>query len=122
MYLADYADTHDVLSCVDALVSPLSTIILEGALHGKPVLCLLPKQKQGRTFDLQARLVHFEDLYRCPEVLIADGEAALVGAIKELLERVGDAAAQISMQASCEQFVASLTGRSRSELSVSLNE
>ena len=35
--LPDYRDTHDLLCAVDAVVSPLSTILLEGMLHGLPV-------------------------------------------------------------------------------------
>ena len=103
--LADYADTHDVLSCVDALVSPLSTIILEGALHGKPVLCLLAEQKGQSSFDLQKGLVHFKDMYDCPSILMAHGEAELLLKIGELIGHVGDAAFASSLRAACRHFV-----------------
>ena len=45
MSFPDYHDTHDTLSSVDVVISPLSTILLEGALHGKPVLCFLPVEE-----------------------------------------------------------------------------
>ena len=35
--LADYEDTHSTLNAVDAVISPLSSILLEAALHGKTV-------------------------------------------------------------------------------------
>jgi CDP-glycerol glycerophosphotransferase (TagB/SpsB family) len=104
-FLADYADTHDVLSSIDALVSPLSTIILEAALHGKPVLCFMPEQKQGSSFNLQKRMVHFEDLYATPEVLVAHGEKSLVPKLAELLGRVGDADYATALRRSCAHFV-----------------
>ena len=105
-YLADYADTNDVLSSIDALVSPLSTIILEGALHGKPVLCLMGEQTPGASFDLQKRMVHFEDLYRCPAVLMAQDVSALTEKLAELLSHVGDPVYSETLRAACRHFVA----------------
>ena len=35
--MADYHVTHKLLHLVDAVTSPLSTILLEALLHGKPV-------------------------------------------------------------------------------------
>jgi len=105
-FLADYADTHDTLSCIDALVSPLSTIILEAALHGKPVLCLLAEPKGGSRFDFEKRLVHFDDLYNCPAVLMAQDENALVPKLAELLGHVGDGAFAADLRAACRHFVA----------------
>ena len=106
-YLADYADTHDVLSSVDALVSPLSTILLEGALHGKPVLCFMPSEREGSSFHLQKRLVHFEDLYKSPLVLMAHGDDTLVPKLVELMGRAGDGDLQEKSRELCEHFVAS---------------
>jgi CDP-glycerol glycerophosphotransferase (TagB/SpsB family) len=103
--LANYADTHDLLSCVDALVSPLSTIILEGALHGKPVLCLLAEQKGQSSFNLQKGLVHFKDMYDCPSILMAHDEAELLPKIGELIGHVGDAAFASSLRDACRHFV-----------------
>ena len=37
-YLADYKETHEILSNVDAVISPLSTILIEAAMHGKPFM------------------------------------------------------------------------------------
>jgi hypothetical protein len=107
VYLADYADTHDVLSSVDALVSPLSTIILEGGLHGKPVLCFVPDEKEGSSLKLQARLVHFDAMYEDPLFLKAHGDAALVGQVAELMKRAGDAEFTAKLQQACDYFVVS---------------
>jgi hypothetical protein len=105
IYLADYADTHDVLSSIDALVSPLSTILLEGGLHGKPVLCFVPDEKEGSSLKLQARLVHFDAMYENPLFLKAHGDAALVGKIAELMALVSDADFSAQLQRACEFFV-----------------
>lgn len=58
--LPDYRDTHDVLFFVDALVSPFSMILLEGALHGKPILCFPPGDEADvRHFQLAVTLALF---------------------------------------------------------------
>ncbi len=38
-FMANYYDTHEILTNVDAVISPLSTILIEAAIHGKPSLC-----------------------------------------------------------------------------------
>jgi hypothetical protein len=105
VYLADYAETHDVLSSIDALVSPLSTIILEGALHGKPALCFLPDERPGSSLRLQSRHVHFEDMYRSPMVIKADGDAQLVPKLIGLMKRVGDPDFARICTTECAHFV-----------------
>ena len=86
-YMADYARTHDVLSSIDALVSPLSTIILEGALHGKPVMCYLPPEDKGTQSWLGSvrKMVHFEDMYNSPFISMATNEGELVNKAQQLL-------------------------------------
>lgn len=105
IYLADYADTHDVLSSVDALVSPLSTILLEGALHGKPVLCFIPDEKEGSSLKLQARLVHFDAMYDDPLFLKAHGDAALVAKVAELMAFAADSRTSEKMKYATKYFV-----------------
>ncbi|CAM2057436.1 conserved hypothetical protein [Desulfovibrionales bacterium] len=41
IHLTDYMDTHNILSAIDLLVSNVSTIFIEAAMHGKPLLCLI---------------------------------------------------------------------------------
>ena len=38
----DCSDTHVVLSYCDCVISPLSTILIEAAMHGKPLMCFIP--------------------------------------------------------------------------------
>lgn len=106
MTFPDYRHTHEVLSHIDALVSPLSTIILEGALHGKPVMCFLPSDEAHAThFQLVAPLVHFEDLFHIPDVIVARGRRQLVPGLERLLNRIGDAVSAQRLRQACEFFV-----------------
>lgn len=104
--LPDYRDTHDVLSSVDALLSPLSTILLEGALHGKPVLCFLPEDEtDARHFQLAASLKHFEDMFAMPEFLVVRGREELVSGIHSLISRIGDEDFAARLRETCAYFV-----------------
>ena len=84
-YLSDYRDTHDVLSNVDAVVSPLSTILLEAALHGKPILCFLPQEDASKHFRTDAAFMHFHDMFNMPEILLAVGYDSFLDKCRELL-------------------------------------
>lgn len=39
--LTSYMDTHNILNAIDMLISNMSTILIEAALHGKPILCMV---------------------------------------------------------------------------------
>ena len=102
----DYWNTHDLLSAVDAVVSPLSTILLEGALHGKPVLCFLPDTETDTShYSFALPLVHFDDLFSNPAFLVARGDAALLPAVATLLGKVGDPESTRALRDACAHFV-----------------
>lgn len=104
----DYRDTHDLLSAVDALISPLSTIIIEGALHGKPVLCFLPEEDDKTShFAFALPLTHFDEFFAEPAFLIARGEDSLVSTVRSLLDKVGDDGFKKTLRLACEHFVSS---------------
>ncbi|MBN2446216.1 MAG: hypothetical protein JXO22_05805 [Phycisphaerae bacterium] len=89
--LTDLRDTHDILSSVDALMSPLSTILIEGLLHRKPVLCFLPiDDVQARHFQAVYTMTHFRDIQRSPEVVQAHGRAELIDAARRLTAQIDD--------------------------------
>lgn len=102
----DYRDTHDLLSSVDALVSPLSTIIIEGALHGKPVLCFLPEEGDKTShYAFALPMTHFDDFFAESSFLVARGESSLVPAVRSLLDRVSDVAFEQALRLACAHFV-----------------
>lgn len=83
----DYWDTRDVLANIDALVSPLSTIILEAALCGKPPMCFLPLEEEAdaKHFQAAAPLPHFSEMYKMPEFIIGRRRSELVDRVRDLL-------------------------------------
>lgn len=60
MFMANYGHTHDLLSAVDAVVSPLSTILLEAAMHARPVLAYVPEEEvKGNAFMTNVAQMRF---------------------------------------------------------------
>lgn len=100
----DYRDTHDLLSCVDALVSPLSTILIEGALHGKPILCFLPDEEDSFGNYTRA-LSHFDEFFAEPSFMIGRGLSSLVPQVHSLLSKVGDVHFANALQEASSHFV-----------------
>jgi hypothetical protein len=103
--LADYRHTHEVLTHCDALISPLSTIILEAAVHGKPAMCFLPDTNQSNHFQNDSRLMHFRDMFEMPEIMVAHNDKELITGACELLERAKDDACYDKMIKFSEFFV-----------------
>lgn len=77
--LPDARDTHDLLCLVDAVVSPLSTILLEAMLHGKLPIALVPQD--GGTSGMASThlpFLHFQEFLRDPAVKVARSNTALL--------------------------------------------
>jgi hypothetical protein len=70
MNLTDYRDTHNILSAIDLLVSNMSTILLEAALHGKPVLCMISdKDMENNDFiNVTVNAIYFKELLERMEI------------------------------------------------------
>jgi hypothetical protein len=90
--MAEYARTHDILSSVDMLLSPLSTMIVEGALHGIPVMCFYAKEEEKGSIWKKTlkNLAHFEDIFRSPSVVVCTDYENFLPSVDELCRRAGD--------------------------------
>jgi hypothetical protein len=93
-HMADYADTHVTLSAVDAVISPLSTILLEAAMHGKPSVAYLPDEDMRTNSALftMVRTVHFRAFFEKVDCIQCGTLAALVADTRRLLDQAGDPA------------------------------
>lgn len=106
--LPDYRDTRDLLCHIDALVSPLSTIILEAALLGHPVMCFVPRDewKQAEHLRLSVPSVHFDAMYRMPGVVLADSRDAMLAGLPDLLAKAADPGLAAALRKATEFVVA----------------
>jgi len=105
--LADYEDTHVTLSAVDAVISPLSTILLEAALHGKPIAAYLPDEDMTRNKFLftTANMAHFDDFFDRVDCLRCERPERLVEACQRLLAKAEEPGIRERLKRQCEFFV-----------------
>lgn len=104
-YFSDYSDTVEVLTFVDCVVSPLSTIILEGAMLGKPVICFLPMEEESMHFKRAAPLEHFRPMYESSDFVVVRSISDLVLGITEVLKRSEEVSTQFKMRQAAEFFI-----------------
>ena len=62
---------HDILSNVDAIISPLSTVILEAAIHRKPSICFLPVDDGSMDLEENIKLIHFSEIFNSKYFIIS---------------------------------------------------
>ncbi len=104
--LPDYRDTHDLLSVVDVVISPLSTILLEAALHAKPVVVYAPRGPEGSTvLATNLPMLHFADFLAIEQVAFADRIEALVELLPRLVDPLNGPAIGEKLAVAAARFV-----------------
>ncbi len=104
-YLSDYSETHDILSNIDAVISPLSTILIEAAIHGKPSLCFLPDEDRSTHFEINVGLDHFKDIFESKLFLKANGYKDLIPKTLDLIELLKSDGLSIKLKEGSEYYV-----------------
>lgn len=84
-FLSNYSDTHNTLSNVDFVISPLSTIIIEAAMHGKPSLCFLPNEDHAKHMNIEIHLIHFQDIFKSKLIYKAYSDTELINNINLMI-------------------------------------
>jgi hypothetical protein len=92
--MADYTITRKLLHLVSAVISPLSTILLEATILGKPVLMFFPQEDMGRTggrhTQLALNMVHFADFWGAPGVNVCNKESEFAEKCRLLMAQAAD--------------------------------
>ena len=117
-YLSDYKDTHQILYSFDAVISPLSTILIEAAINGKPSLCFLPYSDKSLHFQLDNELIHFKEFFQNVNFLKAFGYNELIPKIINLNELIKKPNIDVQMKKEANFFVKAFDN----SFSIRLNE
>jgi len=88
-YITDNRDTHELLGAVDALVSPISTMLIEASLHGKPSMCYFPPEENLKGTAWAAGLRHMEELLAHDMVLVCRARARFIDDAERLVAMIG---------------------------------
>lgn len=102
----DYSDTHVVLTYVDFVISPLSTILIEAAIHGKPIICFLPMEDiQAKHFQTVYSLPHFREFQNEKEVILASNRKELIQKINLLFDKFKDVSFSKKLKKMSQKYV-----------------
>lgn len=88
VFMIDYKISNMLLNLTDALISPLSTMLIESMILGKPILIFFPKEdnKNGLSVDE----VHFSELIRTKDVITVFKFEELMEGLLKLNTIIGD--------------------------------
>ena len=102
----DCTDTHVVLSYCDCIISPLSTILIEAAMHGKPVMCFIPMEDiDAKHFQTVHSLPHFREFQNENQVILARSRIELISKVKLLFDQINDKNFPKKMKKISEKYV-----------------
>ena len=121
IFTPDYGHTHAVLSAVDAVVSPVSTILLEAALHGKPILAYMPKEEIGENlfFKTMMNMNFMRDFFTQVDCRLCHSSSGFIEACRSLLRSCDDPSLSERLRQQTTYFIAN-PGTSYGEQLVSL--
>ena len=102
-----YEDTYNILNAVDCVVSPLSTILLESVMLGKPILAYLPDEdmKNNNMLQTVARLHQFDEFFEKITCITTNNPEDFVNDCGRLLSQAGDLEFCDSLKKETEFFV-----------------
>ena len=101
------ASRFAALAISDAVLSPLSTILLEGLLMRRPILCLYPEDEIVAEFaPANAPLSHFAEILAHPDVVVVRRDQDLAPGLDRLMALVADPSAQARLSRLIDQIVA----------------
>lgn len=95
-----------VYQAVDAVISPMSTVLLEAMLFGLPIMAVaFGDGKHSWSADKVSRMSHFKELYQVPGIITCREREAFFSQLQDLIARIGDKAFGESLCQSTQQFV-----------------
>jgi hypothetical protein len=109
LYMADYRVTRLLMHLIDALISPLSTILLEAAMHGKPALALFadsdPKSAGSSILEIIGRLVYFAEFVDSEGILSCDDVGRLPQMTARLIQLIGKNDTKAKLLAHADKYL-----------------
>ena len=85
MYLSDYSITNKLLTLVDAVISPFSTMLIESMLKGKPVLAFLRYEQKTL---LSNQYIHFTEYIELEETNTCYRQKDFIPECKKMVNQI----------------------------------
>tara|TARA_B100001989_G_C24518959_1_gene454742 strand:- start:61 stop:1470 length:1410 start_codon:yes stop_codon:yes gene_type:complete len=103
MFLADYSISNKLMTLVDGVISPLSTMLVEALIKGKPVLAFFPKSLPDQPLRLQ--FIHYKEFIELKETNSCFNEDDFIKSCKKLFNQIGDESIAKKLRKKSEFFV-----------------
>lgn len=103
MNLADYRISNKLLTLADAVISPLSTMLIESLIKGKPVLAFFPNKDQDSWLSIDE--IHFSEFLNLKDVNTCFKEKDFYMSCKNLFNQIGNKAISSKLKNHSEFFV-----------------
>lgn len=105
-FLFEQQHLRDLYSLVDAVICPMSTVLLEAMIFGLPILAVaFGDGKHSWSADKVAEMMHFKEMYDIPEVIVCRERTDFFPAIRQLLALIPDQQVRRKLQDSTDYFV-----------------
>lgn len=105
-FLYDLDHLNRVYHSVDAVMSPMSTVLLETLIMGLPAMAVaFGDGKHSWSPEKVSRMLHFKELYEVPGLLVCRSADALLDDLNTLLAQVDDARLRHSHRLQSRYFV-----------------
>ena len=88
VFLTDYKNSRDLMALIDAVISPLSTMLLESILNGKPILMFFPEKEKGRGYSTEE--VHFSEFLDLDIINKCFSESQFLNSCQQLYKQIND--------------------------------
>jgi hypothetical protein len=90
---------------VDAVITPMSTVLLESISSGLPTMAVtFGDNKHSLGPDKVSKMLHFQDLYKIPEITFCRRKDEFFQSIEILLSQIGDSRCKESLRSNSRFF------------------
>lgn len=91
---------------VDAVISPMSTVLLEALMVGLPTMAVaFGDGKHSWSADKVSQMLHFKELYEVPGVIVCRNRADFFPNVQQLVSQIGNGALSAALRQSTYYFV-----------------
>ncbi len=105
MFLTDYRNTRDLLSLVDCVISPLSTMLVESIINGKPILMFFPERQYSSDFAIDE--IHFAEFLKIKIINKCLKEDDFLKSCQNLYKQIDDKNISLALKKASNFFVSS---------------
>jgi CDP-glycerol glycerophosphotransferase (TagB/SpsB family) len=104
-FMSRMTHLRELYALTSAVVTPMSSVLLESMIAGLPVLALaFGDGRHVWSADRVSRMLHFRELYELDDVFVARERAEFFPAVERLLAKVGDMAHSARLRQAAQFF------------------